>query len=146
MTENITIGDILGVQDTHSTKSAGNTIATVIGIVGAIVVIALLWNAFVRRDGWGKSTDKETNITLGGAEEAISSLKTGLAEVRGYERQDAIKLAYTDGMLYGRPNYYTGWGGHGHGHDNGCGVKSKFQEVKTFSVDTDVATLTSTCG
>jgi hypothetical protein len=155
MTENIQMGDLINFDDSHRKSKASNTLSTVVGVAALVLILAVLWSTYVRNRDMAGGSEKNTNVTLGGAEEAISSLKVGLAEVRAHERQDAIKLAYTDGVLYGRPpafapyhggyGYGGGCGSHGH-HGCGCGMKQKFQEVKTFDVTTDVATLTTTCG
>jgi hypothetical protein len=150
MTENITMGDILQMDGTHRTSKSGSAIATVIGIVGAIIVIALIWKAFVgNRDN---SITKETNVNkeLGADTEAIRFLTAEVNALKGFERQDAIKLAYNDGAIYGHGGH--GHGGHnncGHGgHDGGC-VKQNFREVKNFvpaTTDPDTIQVTSICG
>lgn len=160
MTENISYGDVIALQDTHGKSRTGNTIATVLGIVGAIVVIAILWFAFVRRGDSNKNTEKETNVNIGEHNGAISEMRSQIRGLVEHERQDALKIAYTDGKLqpygfaYGNSYYGGSYGcgcngghrnehGHEEHHHGHCGAK--FQEVKTFTPTTDVVTLTSNC-
>ena len=157
--ENITIGDIMDLHTGHDVKKSGNTISVVLGVVGAIIVIAILWFAFVRRDGLGKNTEKETNVNIGETNGTLSEMRAQMRGLVEHERQDALKIAYTDGRLqpygfaYGSAYYGGGCGcggGRGYEHEHGhehhkhhCGAN--FQEVKTFTPTTDVVTLTSNC-
>jgi len=148
MTETITTGDIVNyghdVHKLHETKRGANTLATVLGIVGAVIVIAILWNLFVRKNVTDKTTEKNTDITLGGNTEAINGLRHEVARLGSYERQDFGKIMFTDGLLYG--GYYE------HDRDCGCGERrhkghcgQKFQEVATYNLATTTLNKTSNC-
>ena len=155
MTETITTGDIVNyghdVHKLHETKRGANVLATVLGIVGAIIVIAILWNLFVRKNVTDKTTEKNTDITLGGNAEAINGLKHEVARLSGYERHDYGKIMFNDGLLYGGCGYY----GHDHDRDCGCGDRDhrhrkgccdqKFQEVATYTLANTTLNKTSNC-
>jgi len=154
MTENITTGDIVSyghsVEKLHSEKRGYNTLATVIGIVGLVVVIAILWNLFVRRGDTAKNTEKNTDITLGGNGEAINGLKHQVAVLTAHERADYGKIMFNDGLLYGGGDFY--YGGHGRRREGGCGdrhhdgnCKQRFQRVETFTPSTESVNITSSC-
>lgn len=133
------------VHDHYATKGAGNKIATVLGIIGAIVVIAILWAIFVRRGEIGKNTEKNTDINLGANGEAINGLKHQIAALTAHERADYGKIMFNDGFLFGG-NGYERRGGCGcgeHEHRGNCG--NKFKEVRTFTPTTDVVTQESFC-
>ena len=153
MTENITYGDIIAMQDTHGKSKTGNTLSTVLGIVGAILVVALIWNAYSQNRHMATGSEKNTSLEIGELRAGQRYQNEMITLVNHNERQDALRIAYTDGAL-SRPYpfaHYGGYpplppyGGQHHGHD-GCGTHQKFQEVKTFAVDSDVASLTTTCG
>jgi hypothetical protein len=154
-------------------RKGANTLATVIGVAIALLVILGIFAVWNRNKSTEKNTDKETNINLGETNGEVRALRGQVARLENYERADAMKIAYTDGALFGQSPRLTvpgfpapygvpyglpygghGFGGHGHGHhgrgDHDCGceghpMKSKFQEVKTFKVNSDLATLTTTC-
>ena len=89
----------------HETKRGANAIATVLGIIGAIIVIAILWAVFVRRGELGKNTEKNTDINLGANGEAIEGLKHEIRLLQGYERADYGKIMFNDGLLFGEGEY-----------------------------------------
>ena len=153
-TENISFDGIMYGQDvyrTHCTQKTGTTLATVIGILLGLIVLAILWSVFVGRDRFGKSTEKETNVNLGENNEAIDELRHEVRVLKGYERADYGKIMFNDGWLYGggECGFEHGRGrkrggcGCGERHEGGC--DSKFQIVKTFGQATETAQQTSTC-
>jgi len=157
MTENITTGDIVNyghdVHKLHETKRGANTLATVIGIVGALILIGILWNVFVRRNDTNKSTEKNTDIAIGGNVEAIEDLKFQVRALTNHERQDALKIAYTDGRL--QPYRFSYLGDyehegcgcgehHRHRHHKGC-CDQKYQEVATYNLASTTLNKTSNC-
>lgn len=165
MTENFSTGDILQLQDTSCTKSTGNTMSTVLGIIGAIIVLALLWNAYTRARDTRANTEAIATGALGTISGTVNGIQDEVRVLKSYERGDAIKLAYTDGALWGRPcsgpavfgGYpgYPGFPGQGFGYPGGyhhggcekdCGQKQQFKEVRTFLEDTDTIQVTNTCG
>jgi|GEM_PF-4498092 hypothetical protein len=153
MTENITYGDIIAMQDANGKTKTGGTMATVLGIVGAILVIALIWNAYAQNRHMANGSEKNTSLEIGELRAGQRYQNEMITLVNHNERQDALRIAYTDGAL-SRPYPFAHYGGYPplppyggpHGHHDGCGTHQKFQEVKSFNVDTDVATLTTTCG
>ena len=153
--EKISMDGIFALNDAHSTKGAGTKVATVLGIIGAIIVLAILWHTFNRNREGLFGSDKNTSVEIGELRAGQRYLNEGLVAVSHNERADALRIAYTDGKLqpyafaagYGDYQYGGGIYGdrrcgceHGHGH---CGAK--FSEVKTFTPSTDVVTLTSNC-
>ena len=155
MTENITTGDIVNygheVGKLHETKSTGRLIATWLGIIAAVIIVLALFAIWNRSKAVEKSTDKNTDITLGGNGEAINGLKHEVARLAGYERQDFGKIMFNDGVLYGGcPDRDHGHGGHGCGHGHGrrgdgC-TKESFRRVTTFTPGTDSVEIVNTCG
>ena len=115
-------GDIVDMHDTHAKKTGMNTIAWILGIIGVLVVLAVLWNTFVRKGGTDKNVEKETNLNLGENNGELRHLRAEVAQLKQYERQDAIKIAYTDGALYGKRPFFFGDHDHNHG---GCGERRK---------------------
>lgn len=172
MTENVNLsmGDVMQLYDTQSTKKAGGTLSTVLGIIGAVIVLALIWNAYTRARDTRANTDAIASGALGSIQSSVDNLNGEVAAVVRHERADAIKLAYTDGVLFGRPhgNCYPGgfypaqgfgYPGYpmpgypgfgypfpGHGCEKDCGPKQQFREVRTFTEDTDTIQVTNTCG
>lgn len=174
MNENITTGDILQMHDTQCTKGTGTTMSTVLGIIGAVIVLALLWNAYTRARDTRANTEAIASGALGTITGTVNGIQEELRAVKNYERGDAIKLAYTDGALWGRPcsgpavaghgfvpgygfgypgypvpGYpVPGFGYHGHGGccDKDCAPKQQFKEVRTFTEDTDTIQVVSACG
>lgn len=144
--------------DTHSTKKAGGTLSTVLGIIGAIIVLALLWQAYTAARDKQANTEAIAAGSIGNLTSAVGSVQEELRTVVRHERADAIKLAYTDGVLFGRPSHYGphGFGewdgcGHGHGHgygrrDDDCGQKQQFREIRTFAETADNIEVINTCG
>ena len=152
MTSNdtITIGDIMGVTTAHDTKRSGNTIATVVGIVGALLVIAIIIWAFFRRGEVGKNTEKETNINLGQNGEAIEDLKLQVSALTRHERDDFAKITYNDGFFRGRGYYNNGYHDHnndgcgcGHGHNDNC--KQKMVVNTPYTAGTPTANVINEC-
>ena len=154
MTENISMGDYIALQDTHGKSRTGNALATVVGVGLAILVLALIWNAYAANRERFTGSEKNTSVKLGELEGKQEAVNGQLATLIHNERQDALRIAYTDGAL--RPYPFAahggGWGypqyGEGHGeHRNGhCCTKSSFKEVKTFTPTTNDVTLTTVCG
>ena len=157
MTENLSTGDILQLNDTHCQKKTGNNISTILGIIGAIIVLALLWNSYTRARDTRANTDAISTGAIGGLQSGIESLSRDVASVVRHERADAIKLAYTDGMLFGRMPFYGapyGPGTHGQRWDGGCGgcggcdcgSHQQFREVRQFAETSDNIEVINTCG
>ena len=153
MTENVNLSNVdfvnygHSVEKLHTDKRGMNTLATVIGIVGLVVVIAILWNLFVRRGELGKNTEKNTDINLGGNNEAINGLKHQVAALTAHERADYGKIMFNDGLLYAGEGYYGGRrreGGCGDRHHEGH-CNQKFQRVESFTPSTTAVNITSTC-
>jgi hypothetical protein len=154
-TNQLSMGDYIAMHDGHHYKKPGNTIATVIGIGVALLVIAFLWHTFSRRHNDYNCAEKDTSYQLGDNGGEIKTLKAQVSRLESYERQDAIKIAYTDGCLhkggYLQPHYQDyGYGGHcghgGHSHyGHGDCTKTNFKEVKTFTPTTDEITVTTVC-
>jgi len=146
MTENISYGDVIALQDMHHGKSGSNTLATVIGVSAALIVLFLIWGIYSRRRDEFVGSEKNTNIELGELAAGMRYQGAILNDVCKWERQDALSNARTEVLLHGYNGYAP------YGYANGCGghrecgcTKSKFQEVKSFTPDTDVVTLTTTC-
>lgn len=164
MNENITTGDILQMHDTQCTKGAGSTLSTVLAIIGAVIVLALVWNAYTRARDTRANTEAIASGTLGAVTGTVNGIQEELRIVKNHERNDAIKLAYTDGALWGRPcsgpavgfGYPVGYPfpgqgfgfypGHGGGCERDCSPKQGFKEIRTFTEDTDTIQVTNTCG
>jgi len=147
-------GDIVNyghdVHKLHETKRGANTIATVLGIFAFVILIAILWNTFIKRNESSKNTEKNTDITLGGNGEAIEGLKQRLFAVENHERHDYGKIMFNDGLLYGGGGRFYGPGYHG--RDCGCGerehhgcCKQKYQEVANYTLAGTTLNKTSSC-
>ena len=170
MTEQISIGDIVGygqdIHDTHCKQRTGNTLSTVVGILLGLIVLAVLWATWSRRRDGEFGNEKNTNIELGELRAGQRYLNEGLHGVIRHEREDFGRLMYTDGALRpypfaaplaafgGTPFYdnHNGYGYNGHGYNghgncgkHGAGCDSKFQDVKTFNLASEVVTQTNTC-
>jgi len=149
-------GDIVDMHDTHAKKTGMNTIAWILGIIGVLVVLAVLWNTFVRKGGTDKTVEKETNVNLGENNGEIRALRSEVAQLKLFEREDALKIAYTDGTLFGGKRYYdVHYPDHCYGHGHGCGErrrggddcnKSSFRRVTTFTPGVDSVEAIQTCG
>ena len=141
-------GDIVDLHDTHAKTRGMSTIAWILGIIGVLVILAVLWNTFVRKGGTDKTTEKETNVNLGENNGEIRALRSQVSRLEGYERQDAIKLAYTDGALFGpHPEYGHECGERRRGR--GCGescTKESFRRVTSFTPKDDNVEVINTCG
>jgi len=151
MTENVNLSNVdfvnygHDVHRLHETKATGRNISTWLGIIAAVLLVVALWAIFMRNRTSEKTTEKETNVNLGGNGEAIEGLKAQVRMLQGYERADYGKIMFNDGVLYGKPCYSEEHehGRCGHGRKGNC--DSRFQNVKTFNVASEVVTQTNTC-
>ena len=147
MNEGITISDILKVDETHSKTKATSNLGTILGFIGVGIVLVLLWNAYsnsrTQRDG----IEKNTNVKIGELEAGQNGIASTVAQLQGYERADALKLAYNDGAFgagFGGYNYGHGYNGGCHGHGD-C-TKSKFNKVENYTLADTTVALNTTCG
>lgn len=151
MTENFSTGDILQLQDTNCSKNTGNTLSTVLGIIGALVVLSLIWNAYTRARDTRANTEAIASGAIGSLTSTVNGTQEELRSLARFERQDALKIAYTDGVLFGNPFYGGDDYGHGYGrkHGHGCGgdcQHQQFREIRTFAETADNIEVINTCG
>ena len=124
----------------HATKSSSNGIITVLAIVGGVLLIAILWNA------WSRNKCHDHNYNHGNAKEIgaltaqVNYISRDLGRIETYERNDYGKICYMEGREY---NEYRGYG---RGYNDGCGTKTRFQEVRKAKVTSDDIEVIETCG
>lgn len=150
------MGDYINVNDMHHKQKSSNTLATVIGILLGVLVLVALFGMWNRNRDFAKNTEKNTDINLGEIMGEQRAFRNELSSVVRHEREDFGRIMYTDGALRpyygygggygyydgGHGEHHGGCGGHGHGHGN---CDSKFKDVKTFNLASEVVTQENVC-
>ena len=122
----------------HATKSSSNSIVTVLAIVGGVLLIAILWNAWSRNKCEDHNHHRGIDSQLGALTAQVGYISRDLGRVENYERNDYGRISYMEGREYNE--------GRGRGCNDNCGTKTRFQEVKKGKVTEDNFEITETCG
>ena len=138
------------VDKMHENRATGNKITTALWVIVAIIFIGIFASLFFRRFESGKTTEKNTDISLGENGEAIESLKFRVARVEGYERADYGDIQFNKGMEFSE-QYYGGRGGYrrggcGNEHHGHCGKKFVRQDTYTPNTQQVIVTEDCNCG
>lgn len=107
----------------HATKKTGNSITTVLGIIGGVIVIALLWAAWSRNNCHRHAHESERGKGDGYNLAKIQDLEYGYKTLAKNEREDAIAIAFNQGRESNE--YYK---------KSPCG-SSQFREVQKFKLE-----------
>ncbi len=126
----------------YATKKSGNAIVTVLAIIGGVLLIAILWNAWTRNKCHDHGNSYANAKELGYLAAQTQNNCRDIDRLSAYERQDYGKIEYMEGNIYGKRPYV----GYAPEHRGGCGGgNTQFREVRKFKEESDDVEVVTVC-
>jgi len=133
------------LETSHSRNTGTYTLAWVIGIVIVLAIIAFFWRS---------NCDNRANLNreIGYMQGELRSLAPILVRIDGTLNNNeagliGVTTRFNDFEKFYMNGHYEGGYGHGHGcghKHNGCGER-RFNQLNTYTLDTQQVTVSDTC-
>ena len=136
---------IIELEDMHEKKHCGMQTRWLWILLGVLVILAILWFAFKRSHDHKSEYENKNAHEYGKLRGEIHCIEKMVCKTADYERQDALKIAYLDGALYGqRPRREEREGGCGERREHGC-IHTNFKKIENFTLADTTAQQVTRC-